>query len=37
MILTLDDLKERGLISFECLSGRRAYGLDTPDSDTDVR
>jgi uncharacterized protein len=37
MSLTLADLKEQGLIIFECLSGSRAYGLDTPESDTDVK
>jgi hypothetical protein len=37
MSLTLDDLKEQGLIIFECISGSHAWGLDTPESDTDVK
>lgn len=35
--MTIDDLKNRGLIIMECISGSRAYGLDTPTSDTDIK
>ena len=35
--MTIEDLKEKNLIILECVSGSRAYGLDTPTSDTDIK
>lgn len=35
--MTIDDLRNKGLIILECLSGSKAYGLDTPTSDTDIK
>jgi uncharacterized protein len=35
--MTIKDLKDKNLLLFECLSGSRAYGLDTPESDTDLK
>ena len=35
--MTIQDLKEKGLIIYECISGSKAYGLDLPSSDTDIK
>lgn len=35
--MTIQDIKDKGLLLFECISGSRAYGLDTPQSDTDLK
>lgn len=35
--MTIDDLRNKGLIVLECISGSKAYGLDTPTSDTDIK
>ncbi|MDU1891812.1 MAG: nucleotidyltransferase domain-containing protein [Dysgonomonas sp.] len=36
-MMTIQDIKEQGLLLFECISGSKAYGLDTPLSDTDLK
>lgn len=35
--MTIDWVKENGLLIFETITGSKAYGLDTPTSDTDIR
>ncbi|NII85896.1 MULTISPECIES: DNA polymerase beta superfamily protein [unclassified Pedobacter] len=35
--MTIKDIKDKNLLLFECLSGSKAYGLDTPQSDTDIK
>lgn len=35
--MTIDDIKSSGLLLFECISGSKAYGLDTRTSDTDIK
>lgn len=35
--LTIEQLKADNLILLECISGSRAYGLETPQSDTDIK
>jgi len=35
--MTVDELRSRGLIILECISGSKAYGLNTPTSDTDIK
>lgn len=36
-VMNIDDLRKQGLIILECISGSKAYGLDTPTSDTDIK
>lgn len=35
--MTVDDLRKKELIILECISGSKAYGLDTLNSDTDIK
>ncbi len=35
--MTIDDLKSRNMLLFECISGSRAYGTNLPTSDTDIK
>ncbi|MCP4156466.1 MAG: nucleotidyltransferase [bacterium] len=34
--MKLEDIKEENLL-FKCIAGSKAYGLDTPESDTDIK
>ncbi len=35
--MTLEELEQSGCIIFKAISGSKAYGLDGPDSDTDIK
>ena len=35
--LTIDWIKDNGLLVFEVIAGSKAYGLDNEKSDTDIR
>ena len=35
--MTIEDIKQNGMLIFECISGSKAYGLDIPGSDTDLK
>lgn len=35
--MTIEELREKDLIIYECLSGSHAYGLNTPESDVDIK
>jgi uncharacterized protein len=35
--MTIQELKSRKLLLFECISGSKAYGTDLPSSDTDIK
>jgi len=35
--MTIEELRNKELIILECISGSKAYGLDTPSSDTDIK
>jgi len=35
--MKIEGLRNRNLIILECISGSKAYGLDTPTSDTDIK
>ena len=35
--MTIQDIKDNGLVLFEVISGSKSFGLDTPTSDTDIK
>lgn len=35
--MTIDDIKNQGLILFEAIAGSKSFGLDTSSSDTDIK
>ena len=35
--MTIEELRAKNLILLECITGSKAYGLDLPHSDTDIR
>ncbi|WP_276479373.1 DNA polymerase beta superfamily protein [Paraflavitalea pollutisoli] len=35
--MTIEAIKDKGLLLLECISGSKAYGLDTERSDTDIK
>ena len=35
--MTIDELRNSGCILLECISGSKAYNLDTASSDTDIK
>ena len=35
--MTIEELKAKDIIVYECLSGSHAYGLSTPESDVDIK
>ena len=35
--MTVEDIRKHQLIVLECISGSKAYGLNTPESDTDIK
>jgi len=36
-VMNIHDIKSNGLLLLECISGSRAYGLETAQSDTDIK